>query len=159
LYVALIAVAISYGAGRHIATIPKDDTPKALFYALISSIPGIMSFTLPKFAVVILLVKILNPGRWHRAFMWAVTILYFLLSTGQITLNFAQCTPAAAQWGGAKGACWDRRILFSYALAHGICSAVFDFYLAVYPTIVISRLLLNWKKKLALSSALGFGYW
>jgi hypothetical protein len=118
-----------------------------------------MSFTLPKFAVVILLAKVLNPGRGHKAFMWVVSILYLLLSTGQITLNFTECRPVAAVWGGAKGTCWDRRILFSYAEAHGICSVVFDFYLAIYPTVVISRLALNWKKKLALSAALGFGYW
>ncbi len=44
-------------------------------------------------------------------------------------------------------------------MALGICSVLFDFYLAIYPTIVLSMLQLNWKKKLALSSSLGFGYW
>lgn len=40
----------------------------------------------------------------------------------------------------------------------GITSALLDFYLAFYPTIVLFKLLMNWRKKLALSSALGFGY-
>ncbi|KAK4120186.1 hypothetical protein N657DRAFT_538094, partial [Parathielavia appendiculata] len=158
IYVGLDAVAISHGAGKHIATLPKDDVSKAIFYAIVASVPGILSFTLPKFAVVILLVKVFNPGRWHRAFFWIISLLYLLGSVGGAILNFVECTPAAAQWGDVKGVCWDRRILFSYAVAHGIFSVFFDFYLAIYPTIIISKLILNWKKKLALSLALGFGY-
>ncbi|KAK4096009.1 hypothetical protein N658DRAFT_528045 [Parathielavia hyrcaniae] len=157
-YVGLDGVAISHGAGRHIETLSEEEIAAALYYAIIAVVPGILSFTLPKFAVVILLVQVLNPGRWHRAFLWIISIVYLLLSVGGIILTFVQCTPAASQWGAVEGTCWDPRIVFSYAVTHGICSVLFDFYLAVYPTIVICRLILNWKKKLALSSALGFGY-
>jgi hypothetical protein len=38
-------------------------------------------------------------------------------------------------------------------------SALFDFYLALYPATVIWRLHMNLKKKLILSIALGFGVW
>lgn len=38
-------------------------------------------------------------------------------------------------------------------------SAVVDFYLALYPAIVLWSLQLHLKKKLALSVALGFGVW
>ena len=120
--------------------------------------PGVTSFTIPKFAVIILLAKILSPGRWHKMFMWVISILYLLMSAGMLVINFAQCTPAAAQWGGAEGTCWDQRITVDYAMALGVCSVFFDFYLAIYPTVVLFALPLNWKKKLALSSSLGFGY-
>lgn len=141
------------------ATLPPEDIPHAIYYTVVSFVPGVTSFTIPKFAVVILLAKVLNPGRWHRVFMWVISILYLLMSAGMLAINFAQCTPAAAQWGGAPGTCWDRRITVDYAIALGVCSVLFDFYLAIYPTIVLFRLQLNWKKKLALSSSLGFGYW
>ncbi|GAB1321092.1 Rhodopsin domain-containing protein [Madurella fahalii] len=158
LYVALAGVAISYGGGRHVATLPPEDTSKAIYYTIISFVPGVSSFTIPKFAVVILLAKILDPNRWHKMIMWIVSTLYLLLAIGMLVINFAQCTPAAAQWGGAPGYCWDRRITVDYAMALGVCSALFDFYLATYPTVVLCKLQLNWKKKLALSSSLGFGY-
>ena len=38
-------------------------------------------------------------------------------------------------------------------------SAVVDFYLAIYPAIVLWSLRMHLKKKLALSVALGFGVW
>jgi hypothetical protein len=38
-------------------------------------------------------------------------------------------------------------------------SALFDFYLALYPATIIWRLHMNLKKKLFVSIALGFGVW
>ena len=77
---------------------------------------------------------------------------------GQLVVNFAQCRPVAAQWHEVPGVCWGRGVVIQYSITFGSVSAVFDFYLALYPTIVMCRLLLNWRKKLAVSSALGFGY-
>ena len=117
------------------------------------------SFIIPKFAGVILLAKLLDPGTIHTTCMWIVSVLYFLLALGMLIINFCQCSPIAAQWGGAVGTCIDRKITVDYALALGIVSACFDLYLAIYPTIVLWQLQMYWKKKLGLSLALGFGYW
>ncbi|KAL2021739.1 hypothetical protein VTK56DRAFT_6682 [Thermocarpiscus australiensis] len=157
-YVALVGVAISYGEGRHLATLSREDGSEAIFFTLVSFMPGIASFSVPKYAVLILLCKILSPGRWHKRIMWIVGVLYGIIAISMLAINFAQCTPAAAQWGAAEGRCWDRRIVADYATFVGLCSACFDFYLAFYPTVVLCRMQLNWKKKLALSTSLGFGY-
>jgi hypothetical protein len=131
----------------------------AMKYLILSFELGIVLFAAPKFAVVILLVKILRPGRRHIVVLWIVSVGFAVLLVGNLVLNLAQCTPVAAQWGEAQGVCWNRRIDLYYSMVFGALSALFDFYLAIYPTIVMFRLMLNWKKKLALSSALGFGYW
>ncbi len=151
--------AAHYGGGRHIATLEPWQITNVIKLTVISFVPGVTSFVPPKFAVVILLAKLLNPSRIHLICMWIMSIVYLLLAAAMLAIKFAQCTPAAAQWGGAEGTCWDRRITVDYALTVGIVSVFFDFYLAIYPTIVLWKLQMNWKKKLALSSSLGFGHW
>ncbi|KAM7189103.1 hypothetical protein V8F33_010224 [Rhypophila sp. PSN 637] len=157
-YIALAACAISYGGGRHVTTLDPADVTKAVYYTVVSFVPGVTSFMLPKFAVVILLARLLAPGKIHRTIMWIICVIYLLLTAGMLVINFAQCTPAAAQWGGAEGTCWDRKITVDYAIMLGAVSVVFDFYLAIWPTIVLWGLQMNWKKKVGLSTALGFGY-
>lgn len=76
----------------------------------------------PKFAVVILLAKILNTGKVHQRIMWVVSVVYFLIVLGMVVINFAQCTPAATQWGGAAGKCWPRVITMAYAFLTGSMS-------------------------------------
>ncbi|KAK3994302.1 hypothetical protein QBC44DRAFT_367827 [Cladorrhinum sp. PSN332] len=157
-YLGLAGAAIAYGGGRHLQTLSPDNIQNALFFIIISFVPGVSGFVIPKFAVVILLAKLLNPGRTHRMIMWIISVSYFLMMIGMLVINFAQCTPAAAQWGGAEGVCWDRKITVDYSMALGIVSVFFDFYLAIYPTVVLLKLQLHWQKKLALASSLGFGY-
>ena len=159
-HVALLAVAVHYGVGRHIAALSRKDISDAIFFTAVSSASGIMSFTIPKFAVTILLARLLNPGPRHRVVMWAVSILFFTMSAITVILVWVQCTPVAAQWGAAKGTCWRPRVMFTWTLVHGVFGVLIDLYLAMYPSIKMMTLSrLNWKKKLALSSALGFGYW
>ncbi|KAK1756624.1 hypothetical protein QBC47DRAFT_452027 [Echria macrotheca] len=158
IYVALAGVAIHYGAGRHVPAIPVDEVMTAVYYIVISFVPGVSSFMFPKFAGIILLARLLNPSRTHRIIMWIVSLFYLAAGIVMLTFNFAQCQPAAAQWGGAEGTCWDRRIVVNYAIFMSSLSVAFDFYLSVYPTIVLRTLQMNWKKKVALCSSLGFGY-
>jgi len=158
IYVGLASLAIRNGGGRHAATLTPEQITSAVYYTVISFVPGVSSFVIPKLAVVILLAKLLNPGAAHKAIMWAISALYLGLGVGMLIINFVQCNPPAAQWGGAEGTCWDRKITVDYAIALGVTSTVFDFYLAIYPTIVLWRLQMNMKKKIALSAALGFGY-
>ncbi|KAK0745694.1 hypothetical protein B0T18DRAFT_428801 [Schizothecium vesticola] len=157
-YLAMAGAAVHYGGGRHMGSLSPTQATNVIKITVISFVPGVTSFVVPKFAVVILLAKLLNPSRIHIYIMWIICVIYSLLIVGMLTINFAQCTPAAAAWGGAEGVCWDRQITVNYALTVGIMSVLFDFYLAIYPSVVLWQLHLNWKKKLALCSSLGFGY-
>lgn len=158
-HLSLIAVAVSFGAGRHLATLSPKEIHYAILLTMTSSTPLLLCFTVPKYAVLILLAKVLNPGQCHKIFMWANGILYSLFSISCVVIIWAQCTPVAVQWGGAKGTCWSPVVIYVFGLAQGIWSALFDLYMAMYPSIVLATMRrLNPKKKLALSSALGFGY-
>lgn len=144
------AAAVHSGGGRHIATLQPWKISSVIKLTVMSFVPGVTSFVVPKFAVVILLAKLLNPSRIHIICMWIMSVIYLLLTAAMLAINFGQCTPAAAQWGEAEGTCWDRRITVDYALTVGIVSVFLDFYLAIYPTIVLWRLNMNRKGKSAL---------
>ncbi len=158
-YFTLTVLSTSYGFGKHMATLSREDFQRALMFMIISFEPGIILFATPKFAVVILLVQILHPGPRHTIVLWVVSIAFAIMLVGNLVINLAQCTPAAAQWGAVKGVCWDRRVAIEYSIVFASVSALGDFYLALWPTVVMCRQIMNWRKKLALSSALGFGYW
>lgn len=119
IYLALCGVAVHYGAGRHAYELTPAAASTSVYYIIIGFMFGVLSFTVPKFAVLLLLVKILDPGVAHRRVMWVVSVLYALLVVGMIVVNFAQCQPAAAQWGATEGTCWPRINTFAYSLTLG----------------------------------------
>jgi hypothetical protein len=87
---------------------------------MVGFLPGVMSFGLPKFAVVALLTRILNASRSHRVFLWCMTGLCMVSLLGCIVILFAQCTPSQSQWDfSIQGKCWDRSILVHYSMFAG----------------------------------------
>ncbi|KAF4839726.1 hypothetical protein CGCSCA4_v010879 [Colletotrichum siamense] len=156
--VATLAAAVSYGYGHHVDTLTPEQKSGAILWSVAGYPPGLLSFGLPKPAVVVLLTRILNPSKWHKRFLWFLGIFCVTNLIGFITIIFAQCQPARFQWDSSVGGtCWDKSVLVAFATYSGAFCAFADVYLSIYPAVVLSKLQMDVRKKVALSIALGFG--
>ncbi|KAF5643130.1 integral membrane protein PTH11 [Fusarium sp. NRRL 52700] len=157
-YVACWTAAISAGSGRHQATLTIDEFDRSVCFLMIGMVPGVLSLALPKFAVVSLLVKILFPSPRHVRLLWGLAIGNLVLMLGAFGVRFSECDPPSARWTAyAPAKCRNSTAIIVYSVVAGSFSALVDFYLALYPAVVLWSLQLHLKKKLALSVALGFG--
>ncbi|KAH9908509.1 hypothetical protein F4778DRAFT_717446 [Xylariomycetidae sp. FL2044] len=156
---AFAITSVKSGNGRHIQFLENDQLSGAVLWTMVGFLPGIWSFALPKIAAVALLTRLMNPSKRQRIFLWTISISCMVILTGCIFLLFAQCTPSRAQWDFSikEKTCWDPYVLVDYSIVAGSISALVDFYLAVYPGIVLFQLQMNIKKKIALSVSLGLG--
>ncbi|KAK1505117.1 integral membrane protein [Colletotrichum abscissum] len=155
---ALSTIAVTYGNGRHMSLLSTEQQQGAILWTTAAFCPGIMSFGLPKLAVVSLLVRLMNPDRYHKWFLWWLGIWCQLTLFVTAGLLLGRCMPARSLWDfSVKGTCFDVNILVAYCIYAGSFSAFVDVYLAVYPAIVLFRLQMATKKKIALSCALGIG--
>jgi len=92
----------------------------AILWTMVGFLPGVISFGLPKFAVVALLTHLLNASRRHTIFLWSMTTLCMFSLLGCIVILFAQCTPSRSQWDfSVKGQCWNPWILVHYSMYAG----------------------------------------
>ncbi|TLS28553.1 hypothetical protein PpBr36_01430 [Pyricularia pennisetigena] len=158
LAVAFATIAVIHGNGRHMAALSQDQQSGAILWTTVGFVPGLLSFGLPKLAVVSLLTRLLNPKRFHKWFLWWLGLwcLASVIVTGILLL--VRCTPANSLWDfSVEGTCFDVQYLIDFGLYAGSFSAFVDVYLAIYPAVVLFNLQLSLKKKLALSSALGIG--
>ncbi|KAF5521748.1 hypothetical protein CGCA056_v007320 [Colletotrichum aenigma] len=150
--------AISYGYGRHKDVLTYEQRKGAIFWSHVGFAPGIMSFAIPKLAVVSLLTRLMNPRRYHLWFLWGITILCLLTHIAVPGLHFGRCVPVASIWDEhVLGRCFDPNIIVDYSIYGGVLSAFVDVYLALYPAVVLFRLQMAMKRKIALSCALGVG--
>ncbi|KAI1121652.1 hypothetical protein F5Y10DRAFT_255805 [Nemania abortiva] len=159
LSVGFSTAAVQSGSGRHIKTLTMEQIQGAILFTLIGFVPGILSFTLPKLAVVTLLCKLLNPSRRHRIWLWSICIFGLLALLASVGVVFGQCTPSNSQWDFSVPAkwCWNKWYTVHYTEFACAFSAFVDLYLSVYPGVVLYNLHLPTRKKIALSAALGIG--
>ncbi|KAL4804194.1 hypothetical protein BDV18DRAFT_162602 [Aspergillus unguis] len=164
-YTAVTTANVSLGYGKHTQVIVENDGAGQLVNVLLINYVdfalGIMSFTTPKLAIAALLNRIMNPGRFHRVWLWFLATMVFVSSSICIVILFTMCDPPEALWHTemmAMGAtCRPNRVLVGYAIFTGVMSGFADLYLAIYPAVVLSTLQITLKKKLALCGALGMG--
>jgi hypothetical protein len=118
------SAAAASGSGRHFDTLSPEDKQNVIKYTMAAFCPGVLSFAIPKLAVVALLTKLLNPSPAHRMFMWCSTSLTTIVIFGCVVILYAQCTPSRSQWDfSVEGSCWSRWILVNYSIFAG-CKCV-----------------------------------
>ncbi|KAL4954413.1 hypothetical protein BDW69DRAFT_194059 [Aspergillus filifer] len=164
-YTIVTTVNVGLGYGKHTSTLMAEGGMDSLVNILLINYAdfalGIMSFTTPKLAIAALLNRIMNPGKLHRIWLWVLTAMVFISSSICIVVLFTMCDPPEALWNiqltSTGATCRPTSILVGYAIFTGAMSAFADLYLAIYPAVVLARLQITLKKKLALCAALGLG--
>ncbi|KAF4972243.1 hypothetical protein FSARC_1140 [Fusarium sarcochroum] len=157
--VAVTIVAVRDGNGRHFDTLTVSQQQNSILFTILGFPFGVMAFGFPKLAVVALITRLMNPGRLHMIFLWTLAGCCMLSLVVCIIILFAQCSPAQSQWTFSitDKTCWSPFILVDFAIFAGALSATTDLYLAIYPAVVLFKLQMNIRKKIALSCALGIG--
>lgn len=93
--------------------------------------------------------------------MWSMGALLMVNAVACFALLMGRCTPFEAVYDvtfpPSKATCFSPWVLVAIAVYTTVCCAAADLYLAIYPSIVLSKLQINKKKKIALSIALGIG--
>ena len=157
-YVCALTVAVAAGTGRHFWTIPAERQPLALFRQLVASSISVLTFALPKLAIVALLERLLSLRPLTRIIFWTLSVGEVGCCLLAAIIWSVQCTPRASQWDkSVPGHCWSPSVLvhLSYFLAS--FSVFLDFLFAVFPPFVIAKLHMPLYKRIAISVALGGG--
>ena len=112
------------GGGRHPYYLGLDKTAAAVRMITIGNIPGIVSVAIPKLAVAVLLVRLLNPARYQKAVLYTLTISCVVIQTLCAVFLWTQCTPHAGLWNPVKykPKCWDLNAVINYFIFAGCLS-------------------------------------
>ncbi|MCJ1394984.1 hypothetical protein MMC18_007865 [Xylographa bjoerkii] len=157
LYSGLCTWAVMLGNGRHPYYLGPA-TSMAIKASAIAFIPGIIAFSIPKIAVACLLIRLMSPSRLQKRILLSLSISCVLIASLCAIFIWVQCTPSSGLWDPTVNAtCWNPSVLINYSIFAGTYSACVDFYLAIYPMVVLYSLQMSRKKKVGLSLVLGVG--
>lgn len=109
------------GYGRHAVTLDLPHLEKAILLNTVGFLFGIISFTIPKVAVAIMLTRILNPSKIHKYFIFGLISFAACTVAVCILLLFTECDPPASQWDKSitDYTCRDPWILIDFAVFTG----------------------------------------
>lgn len=95
---AFTAISVEYGEGQHMDTLSTPEQSQVLLWTIAGFFPGILSFSLPKLAVVSLLCRMLCPSTRNRLFTYAVCVILVADAFVCFGMFFGRCRPFRAVW-------------------------------------------------------------
>lgn len=152
----LITIGSHYGLGRHMGTLPPENIIPALKYNVIVSAVLIWSFSLPKFAIISTLQRILEPGTKTTIMFWGLALSSQACILATSVWWFKQCDPIERGWDqSVPGTCASVSVLANLGYFTSAYSALLDIFFAAYPVPFIMRLQMPLKTRIAVATALG----
>ena len=112
-------VAVYYGFGKHIATLPKPQAAQLVLSEMVGQTFAIMAFLITKLAVAMTMMRVF-PSRPLHLTLWVLMALSFVIFLLCAVLDFVQCSPSEHLWNLAVPAkCWEPHAYPTYAIFTG----------------------------------------
>ncbi|KAJ3545900.1 hypothetical protein NM208_g2281 [Fusarium decemcellulare] len=152
-----VTIGSHYGLGRRMEDIDPKLIPEALKWNSIISAVLIWTFSLPKFAIIAILKRILDYGLKTTILFWGLALSSQACILATSIWWFKQCNPVAFGWDKTieGGTCASVKVMSDLGYFTSAYSAFLDVFFALYPVPFIMRLNMPFKSRVAISIALG----
>ncbi|KAI0846446.1 hypothetical protein F5Y00DRAFT_264640 [Daldinia vernicosa] len=152
----LVTIATDFGLGRHVYELSDYEKTNALKYNAIINAVLIWQFSLPKFALIAILKRILDYGPKTAVLFWALGITSQACILAVSVWWFRQCDPVEFGWDKTieGGTCADIRVISSLSYFTSAYSSFLDIFFAFYPIPFIMRLKMPLRSRIAVAGAL-----
>lgn len=152
----LVTIGSHHGLGKHTADLEPEQIVQALKWNVIISSILIWSFSLPKFAIIATLKRILDYGTKTTIVFWGLALSSQACILATSVWWFVQCKPVEYGWNRSiDGTCAPISVLADLGYFTSAYSAFLDIFFALYPIPLIMRLNMPLKSRIAVSIALG----
>ncbi|KAG5980444.1 hypothetical protein E4U55_004021 [Claviceps digitariae] len=152
----LISIGSAHGLGKHMNTLEPAEIVQANRWNVIISSVLIWSFSLPKFAMVAILKRILNYGIVTSILFWSLALSSQACILATSVWWWVQCDPIERGWDRTiAGTCAPISVLANLGYFTSAYSAFLDIFFALYPIYFVMRLNMALKARIAVSVALG----
>lgn len=153
----LITIGTQNGLGRRMNAIDPPSIPRALKWNVIISSVLIWTFSLPKFAIIAILKRILNYGLKTTILFWSLAISSQACILATSVWWYKQCDPVEFGWNRTipGGKCASTKVMSDLGYFTSAYSAFLDVFFALYPIPFIMRLNMPLKNRILVSIAMG----
>ncbi|GKU06342.1 integral membrane protein [Fusarium langsethiae] len=156
----MITIGTHYGLGRRLEDIDPTLIPGALRWNVIISSVLIWTFSLPKFAIIATLKRILDYGLKTTILFWGLAISSQACILATSIWWYKQCDPVEFGWDRSieGGTCASVQVMSDLGYFTSAYSAFLDGFFALYPIPFIMRLNMPLKNRILVSIALGLSF-
>ncbi|KAH8900234.1 hypothetical protein GQ53DRAFT_709630 [Thozetella sp. PMI_491] len=155
-YTIFLQVAVQYGFGQSLWTLPLDDTSDAIFWSYVANTFAITGNAMAKLSMGLFLLRVVQV-RWHKIALWVLVFITASTSFALVVMLWNQTKPVKASWDPLRTpGVWVIQIQ-PMSVMLGVWSSICDFFFAGFPWLVIWSLNMPRREKIMLASGMSLG--
>ncbi|KAL1890726.1 hypothetical protein Sste5346_008051 [Sporothrix stenoceras] len=156
-YAALTITSTNYGIGLHINFISSQDLVTALRLLYVGRFIAIIALAISKTSFAVTLLHLAMTA-WQRYVLWFIIVSLNVVMWFSALSLFIQCSPIQKAWDlNSTGTCWNPMVQVNIGISAGAYSALMDFSLALFPSVLIRNLQMKKAEKYAVIFAMSLG--
>lgn len=120
----------------------------------------VQALTFAKISIILSYLRILrgSAGLWQQMLLWSIGIITFIINTLVILTFYVGCSPTEKSWDPlVPGTCWPTKTKVIFVLLQGAWSGFSDFFLALFPIAILSKLQVNKRTRFIIILLMGLG--
>lgn len=160
IFCVLLSVFLPYGVGKHYETLSAVNQVQSLKWnAILNAITPWMC-TLPKFAIIATLKRILNYGTRTTMMLWTLALTSQATVVALMVWGLVQCGPVAFQWDKTidGGTCINPTMYGNLACFTYAYSTALDVFFALHPIPHVMRLNMPLKTRIGVAVSLSISW-
>ncbi|KAH6643249.1 hypothetical protein BKA67DRAFT_131639 [Truncatella angustata] len=162
-YSSFSLLGVHYGLGAHIADVPLDHHPQALFYKWAGQVAYVIIAALVKFIVGLLLLRLCAGKRWQCVTLWTLLVVSGLYAAFYVFVVVFQCQPVQFYWyrydpaQPVSGTCNGKAMATIPTYLSFVISVVSDWVLALLPISILWNAKMDRRSKISVACVLSLG--
>ena len=150
---------ISSGMGKHVSCLPSQSVISMLEFSAISEALNVIGIGVVKISVCLTLLRVVERARRRIShFLWSLFVSVAVTHLALAMLFFLHCRPLAALWNPqVHGSCLSTHTTVLAGYVGFAIDVVTDLMCACLPILVIHRLQMTFRTKVALCVLMGLG--
>lgn len=151
-------MSVKHGNGRHAYYLSEYDKVQASKWSRLTVPPNLTACTLSRISFCLFLMRIVDRQRIYKLFLWSVVFVTTVTTAGTVVNLLASCKPIDKLWNPKHpGTCVPASQNVAFGLTQSSAAIAADFLLAVFPILILRKLNMALKTKIALGILMGMG--
>jgi hypothetical protein len=152
------SLAISYGIGVHKMYLTPSNAIEAAKWSTLTITPNVLATMMARISLCVLMMRIVGRNKLYRGFLIAVIVGTCVVGTLTVLNTYITCQPVAKMWNAPLPGHCNPRSRYAIGMTQSVWTVSADWLVAAFPLLMLKRLQMALKTKIALATIMCLGF-
>lgn len=152
------SIAIKHGIGTHKVFLTRAGAIEAAKWSTLTITPNVLTTMMARISICLFMLRIVNKTTTYRYFLVSIIIGTAAIGTLTVLNTYITCKPVPKIWNSALPGTCNPRSRYAIGMTQAVWTISADWLVALFPILMLNKLQMAFKTKVALGTIMSLGF-